>query len=141
MALLHMLPSECQEENDAEPEETDVLTEQAFQRLCPKERCCERLFSILLNRITHAYNGTHPHGGGMLCSQAGGRRSLYFISKSVLNTRPSPPPSSVFYFLNSRQKFQHVIPHNCRQHSTTYLQRRLPTNLLRPLQQRSQYRH
>ncbi len=73
VALPHLLNPECQE---VVPEQAGVLAEQAFQYVITRERHRDDRCRPFVTPLTHAYNSTRPHGGGMLCTQAGGRHAL-----------------------------------------------------------------
>ncbi len=76
MAPPHLLTPECQEETNVVPEQVNVLAEQAYQCLITKERQCNKQLSTTFIPITYTYDSTNLHGGGMMCTQAGGRRGL-----------------------------------------------------------------
>ncbi len=71
MGLPHLLSPECQEESYAV--QANVFAEQAFQSIRPKKWLCD---DECFPSFTYIYKNTHRHGGGMLCTQTGGRCAL-----------------------------------------------------------------
>ncbi len=73
LALPRFLTPECQEEIYVVP---DILAEQVFQYLIPKECHYDEQLSTIFTPFTYAYDNTHLHGGWTLCTEFGGRRAL-----------------------------------------------------------------
>ncbi len=76
VGIPHLVTPGCKEKSYAVPEQGDVLADQSFQCLTPKERHRDEQLSILFMPIVYPYESTNPQDGGMLCTEASGQRAL-----------------------------------------------------------------